>query len=101
MLVQFQDKRVVVVGAARGIGRAIAEAFAERGAQVCACDLLLDELERYAGRARSGGGEIRAAYVDVTDPDSVARVVGAAALRAKAVDVLVYVPGGVRGPSPP
>lgn len=99
MLVDFPGRRVVVAGAARGIGRAIAEAFAERGADVCACDLLVEEIQRFAGLPRVGGRSIRAAHVDVTDPDSIKRVVATAAPDGGAVDILVYVAGGIRGQS--
>ncbi|MEP7206669.1 MAG: SDR family NAD(P)-dependent oxidoreductase [Casimicrobiaceae bacterium] len=99
MLVEFPGRRVIVAGAARGIGRAIAENFAQRGAQVWACDVLVDEIERFAGPAPSGGGEIRAGYVDVTDPESVRQAVAAAAPDGQAIDVLVYVAGGVLGQS--
>jgi 3-oxoacyl-[acyl-carrier protein] reductase len=95
MQIEFSGRQVIVAGAARGIGRAIAQNFAERGAQVLACDLLVDEVARFAGPA-AGGGTIRAASVDVTDPDSVAGVVREVGV---APDILVYVAGGVRGQS--
>jgi 3-oxoacyl-[acyl-carrier protein] reductase len=97
MLVEFPGRRVVVAGAARGIGRAIAEAFAACGAEVHACDLLVEEIQRFAGPSPTRGGSIRAAYVDVTDPDSIKRLVASATPEGGAVDILVYVAGGVRG----
>lgn len=99
MLIEFPGRRVIVAGAARGIGRSIAEAFAERGAQVCACDLLVEEVERFAGPSRTGSGTIRAAQVDVTDQESVQRLVSAAWPEGESVEILVYVAGGVRGQS--
>ena len=93
MLIAFEGKRVIVAGAARGIGHAIAVAFAENGAEVIACDRLVDEVEKFAGPVK-GGGSIRAAKVDVTDKASVEAVVAGA---GGAIDVLVYVAGGIRG----
>jgi 3-oxoacyl-[acyl-carrier protein] reductase len=89
MLIRYDGKRVIVAGAARGIGRAIVRAFAADGADVLACDRLVDELE--------AGERIRALAVDVTDPASIDAVVAAAGGR---VDVLVYVAGGVLGQQP-
>ena len=97
MLITFEGKRVIVAGAARGIGHAIAVAFAENGGDG-------DRL-RPAGR---GGREVRRARpraaarsappkVDVTDKASVEAVVAGA---GGPVDVLVYVAGGIRGQRP-
>ena len=89
MQIRFDGKTVIVAGAARGIGRAIARAFAADGAQVIACDRLVDKIEP--------GERIKALPVDVTDPASIDKVVAAAGGR---VDVLAYVAGGVLGQSP-
>ena len=99
MLIAFPGKRVVVAGAARGIGRAIAVEFARLGADVHACDILVDEVRAYADEF-DGEGMIRPVWVDVTDPRSVAGVIEAAEAGTGAVDVLVYVAGGVRGQAP-
>jgi 3-oxoacyl-[acyl-carrier protein] reductase len=86
MLIRFDGKTVIVAGAARGIGRAVARAFAADGATVLACDRLVAEIE--------AGERIEALPVDVTDPASIDKVVAAAGGK---VDVLAYVAGGVLG----
>jgi len=45
---RLTGKRAVVTGAARGIGRAIATAFVDAGAEVILCDLLRDEVTALA-----------------------------------------------------
>lgn len=97
MDIRFEGKRIVVTGAARGIGGAIAKAFAERGGRVFACDILESELNALASATRAGdAGWLETRRVDVTDAAAVARFVAEAADGA-AVDVLVHVAGGVRG----
>ncbi len=88
MLIRFDGKRVIVAGAARGIGRAIVRAFAADGAEVLACDRLVGEIE--------ASDRVRALAVDVTDAASIEAVVAAAGK----VDVLVYVAGGILGQRP-
>jgi len=89
MQIRFDGKTVIVAGAARGIGRAIARAFAADGGNVFACDRLVNEIET--------GDRVKALAVDVTDASSIEAVVAAAGGK---VDVLVYVAGGILGQVP-
>jgi len=65
----------VVTGAARGIGRAIGEALLDEGADVCFADIDSDGVAQVAqlnaSRARSGGGRVTHAPVDITDRNQV------------------------------
>jgi 3-oxoacyl-[acyl-carrier protein] reductase len=92
MLIEFKSKRILVAGAARGIGHAIARAFASRCGRVTAADLMVDQMRDLAGPDASGG-TIETQKIDVTDPVSIDAVVKSEG----AFDVLVYVAGGVRG----
>jgi len=95
--IEFANKRVLVVGAARGIGRAIVQAFAERGAQVWAGDLLEADFAPLAAAGKNGSA-VHTGRVDVTDKASIEKFATEAAGDG-AIDVLVYVAGGVRGQS--
>jgi 3-oxoacyl-[acyl-carrier protein] reductase len=89
----FSGKTAVVTGAAHGFGRAIAAAFAERGASVWACDVIPDELEETKRVCASRGGECAVRVVDVTDKRSIEALVA----EAGRVDILVNNAGGVLG----
>lgn len=99
MHILFPDKTVIVTGAAHGFGRAIAVAFAERGAHVWACDLLADELAETSRLCRAAGGRCTVRTVDVTDRSAVLVFVreAEASAPAGAVDILVNNAGGVLG----
>jgi 3-oxoacyl-[acyl-carrier protein] reductase len=91
----FADRTVLVTGAAHGFGRAIAVAFAARGARVRICDLLGDEIAETRALCLQAGGLCSpqdAAAVDVTD-----RAAALAFAGAVPVDVLVNNAGGVLG----
>lgn len=97
MKIEFPQQTVIVTGAAHGFGRAIAVAFAQRGATVWGCDLLTDELaETQQLCAAVGDGGVMHT-VDVTDQAAVAAFVQAALAERGRIHVLVNNAGGVLG----
>ncbi|MBL8379822.1 MAG: SDR family oxidoreductase [Burkholderiales bacterium] len=70
----FNDKVVSVTGAAHGIGRATALAFARRGARLALGDVDLAGIEACAAEARAAGAaQAITVALDIADPAAVAR----------------------------
>ncbi|MCX5496075.1 SDR family NAD(P)-dependent oxidoreductase [Kaistia dalseonensis] len=86
---ELNDKTVVVTGAAGGLGRAFAEAFAKAGARVVAADVNKAGAEETAARIEADGGSALGCVVDVTRQESVAAMVEAAEAYGEGIDVLV------------
>jgi NAD(P)-dependent dehydrogenase (short-subunit alcohol dehydrogenase family) len=80
------DGRVALVtGAGRGIGRSVAIAFAQSGAEVWLVSRTQSELDQLAAEIRASGGRAQAAACDVTDAPAVNRMVAA----LPSLDILV------------
>ncbi len=79
-------KRVIVTGAAGGLGRAFAEAFAREGARVVVADINLTGAQETAAGI---GAAALAAQVDVTSQASTSALAALAAEHLGGIDVLV------------
>ena len=93
----LSNKIALVTGAARGIGRAIAEVYAEHGAHVAVADILLDEARTVAEGIESRGGQAIALEMDVTDQKSVRQAVYKTVAEFGRLDILVNNAGIHRG----
>jgi NAD(P)-dependent dehydrogenase (short-subunit alcohol dehydrogenase family) len=82
---RFEGKNVIVTGAGRGIGRAIAERFAAEGADVLCLGRTLEPLEETVEVCGSGW----ALSADVSSRDDVERAASAALERWGRIDVLI------------
>lgn len=97
MIIEFSGRTAVVTGAAHGFGRAIALAFANRRANVWACDVVKDEVLETERLARASSGMCTSRVVDVTNKAAVSELVAEASAASGRVDILVNNAGGVLG----
>jgi len=75
---RLKGKNILITGAARGMGAANAEHFAEQGANVCLGDVDLDGASEVAERINGGGnGKAIAVRLDVTSREDNAAAVKA------------------------
>ena len=97
MTIEFLGTTAIVTGAAHGFGRAIADAFTQKGARVWACDILEDELRETQRICVAAGGLCTTRVVDVRDKLAVSAFVAEACAGSGRVDILVNNAGGVLG----
>lgn len=86
---RLRDKVAMITGASRGLGRAVAEAFAREGATVVICARHTEDLHRVEEELRAHGAEVLAIPADVGDKRDVEWFVGSTLLEYGRVDVLV------------
>ncbi|MBI1733702.1 MAG: glucose 1-dehydrogenase [Candidatus Rokubacteria bacterium] len=89
MRLDFTGKVVIVTGASRGIGEAVATAFARAGATLALTARHLDGLEAVCGRLATAGATASAHALDVADVTASEALVDALVARHGRIDVLV------------
>jgi NAD(P)-dependent dehydrogenase (short-subunit alcohol dehydrogenase family) len=83
---RLEGKSALITGAARGIGRAFAEAYVREGATVAIGDINVDAAEK---TAREIGPQAYAVKLDVTDQASIDAAVKMVEAKAGGLDILV------------
>ena len=90
----FAGKRVLVTGAAGGIGRAVTLKLAREGAVLFLTDLNADGLAETVSAARAAGGEVgEHRALDIADFDAVANFAADVHTRHPAMDVVMNIAG--------
>jgi len=90
---KLKDQVAIVTGAGRGIGRAVALAFAREGAAVALAARTTSELEAVAAQIKSRAGRALVVPTDVTREASVAALVEQVLEDFKRADILVTAAG--------
>lgn len=83
---RLQGKSALITGAARGIGRAFAEAYVREGATVAIADI---DLARASETAAAIGPSAYAVELDVTRQDSIDAAIAAVEQRVGGLDILI------------
>ena len=94
MDLNLKDKVVIVTGASRGIGRAIALGFAAEGAKLSICGRTQETLDAAANEVQALGAEVFTQLADVTEGGDAEAFIEATTDRYGRVNVLVNNVGG-------
>jgi NAD(P)-dependent dehydrogenase (short-subunit alcohol dehydrogenase family) len=90
-ILDLQGKRIIVTGAARGMGAATVRAYVAAGANVIAMDVTDDTGQAVVAEARGNGpGTADYLHVDIADRDSVESAFAEAVKRLGGLDVLAH-----------
>jgi len=88
-MMKLKNKVAIVTGASKGIGKAIAAAYAREGAAVVLASRSLDLLEAIEKEIKAAGGEAMALPLDVRKPESVQAVIEKTVGKYGRLDILV------------
>jgi 7-alpha-hydroxysteroid dehydrogenase len=91
---RLDDQVAIVTGAGRGLGAAIATAFAEAGADVLIAARTQSQLDEVAEQIRAVGRRAHVVVADLAHPDSTAELAAAAMTAFGKLDIVVNNVGG-------
>jgi NAD(P)-dependent dehydrogenase (short-subunit alcohol dehydrogenase family) len=95
----LDGRTLLITGASRGLGAALADRAADAGAALVLCARGSSALEEVAQRCRARGADVLAVAADVSAPRDVERLVATALDRFRVVDILVNNASSL-GPTP-
>ncbi|MEO6184406.1 MAG: glucose 1-dehydrogenase [Verrucomicrobiota bacterium] len=85
---RLKNKVAIVTGGAHGIGKAIAQIFAEEGAHVFIADIDEAAGEKFSAEIRHKGGDATFIYCDASSAEQIASVVKCASEKTGRIDIL-------------
>ncbi len=91
---RFENKVIVVTGAAAGIGEATVRRFVREGGKVVIADYAREKADALAVELQGQGAEVMAVYFSAVDLESCRKLIGVAGEEFGRIDVLVNNVGG-------
>jgi sorbose reductase len=88
-LFDLHGKRALITGASSGIGRKVAAAYLQAGAQVAIAARHTEALDKVAAELASAGHKVMPVSCDVTDPDQVSRMLDQVTAELGGIDIAV------------
>jgi short-subunit dehydrogenase len=85
----INGSRILITGASQGIGKALTETAASRGAKVLVCARKIELLQELAEQIRAKGGVIEIVQADITSADDRRKMVEAAEKAFGGLDILI------------
>ncbi len=92
----LDDRVAIITGGAKGMGRGMAEKFAEEGCNIAVIDIAIDEAEKVASAInKKKGGKALAVKCDVTSGKQVADTIDRVIKQFKKIDILINNAGAI------